>query len=139
MPTEKPKVRLKPIEKTAYHEAGHVVAYHLMGFEVKSVSIIPNETTHGRTTINLFDDNFLTNIFKLDKVEDFELIFRSAVGSYGGCICEYIASGRRNNIGPYLDFDDIDEMLNKLHLTKELGAGICSTRYSGLSEHPISD
>ena len=46
------RVSKRQIEATAYHEAGHAVAAIEMGFKVSSVSIQPDEFSHGRTVHN---------------------------------------------------------------------------------------
>jgi len=46
------RISRRQLEATAYHEAGHAVAAIEMGFKVSSVSIQPDEFSHGRTVHN---------------------------------------------------------------------------------------
>lgn len=43
------KRRPSHLESTAYHEAGHAVVGHLLGWRIDGISIIPSSSSHGHT------------------------------------------------------------------------------------------
>lgn len=134
MPTKETKARLKPIEKAAYHEAGHVVANYLMGFEVEVVTIIPDENSLGYSESKVFSDDFDVERFRLDRIEDYELFFKAVAVGLGGYVSEYKASGRRNWISTETDFSNIDDLLTLFQFSESLQKGICITAADYLTD-----
>lgn len=82
----KTKNRLSAIEKTAYHEAGHVVANYLLGFEIEYVTIVPDEDSEGHVKSNEFN-NYYYEGFRVYHIKDYELIFNSIVANLAGYLC----------------------------------------------------
>jgi ATP-dependent Zn protease len=61
---------------TAYHEAGHALATYAYGFDIKRVSIIPNQSSLGIATTNVPPSE------KRSRIDDYLVVFArgSAVG-----------------------------------------------------------
>jgi hypothetical protein len=66
----KRKAPKQPIQ-TAFHEAGHAVAFHELGFKVKSVTIVPDEESLGKVYLE-------TRALHL---RDLEYFYNEAIGS----------------------------------------------------------
>ena len=111
---------MKKIEKTAYHEAGHVVATDLMGKLNKHVSIIRNETSYGRAQTSIFYENFDFYNFSIFKIDDYYEFFKVVVINLGGYIAEHIATGRRNFAGSRHDSEKLLEIASTLELPDKL-------------------
>lgn len=90
----KAKVRLTPLERTAYHEAGHVVANYLVGFKMEDVSIVPDKESLGHVTCNPFKD-YDFDSYRIYHIKDYELIFNTVLKNMAGDISECKAAGKR--------------------------------------------
>jgi ATP-dependent Zn protease len=111
---------MKALEKTAYHEAGHIVAAYLMGHELTSVTIIPSENALGVAKSHPFTDDFDVEKFSLYDIKDYNLLFKLLVSSCAGQVAAHIASGRKDKIGCYDDYEQVTELMFKFNLDDEM-------------------
>jgi len=113
----KTKNRLSAIEKTAYHEAGHVVTNYLVGFEIEYVTIVPDEDSEGHVKSNEFN-NYYYEGFRVYHIKDYELIFNSIVANLAGYLCVRKVTGRGKlfvDIGDYGRSLDLFKSFNISH------------------------
>ncbi|MFA6126148.1 MAG: hypothetical protein WC699_02490 [Bacteroidales bacterium] len=89
----KPKIRLSAIERTAYHEAGHVVADYIVGFEIEYATIIPDEDSNGHVQSKEFA-NYYYEGFRLYHINDYQLAFNSIIVNLAGYLSERKATGK---------------------------------------------
>ena len=88
---------MKRIERTAYHEAGHVAACFVLRRRLCAVSIIPDEDTWGRVVRGLLFRHW-ADIDEPDNRQR-KAIQDHVVISYAGPAAEKHASGRQNTAG----------------------------------------
>jgi ATP-dependent Zn protease len=60
------RVQNRPLEYTAYHEAGHAVIAYRLGYGTKKVTIVPNRGTRGSWAGTTLPDNWSVDAIKID-------------------------------------------------------------------------
>ena len=92
----------KRLEKTAYHEAGHVVAAYCVGRGFRYVSIEPGENSLGRMMYQKFRDSFHPDYDENIKIRlPLEKVIITGLAGY---VAEKIFTGRRGLTGAVDDF-----------------------------------
>jgi ATP-dependent Zn protease len=72
----------------AYHEAGHVVAAHVLGLEVRGISIVSDEVHAGLANVPVALEHTLVY-----DDEDYDYMFRQLVVYFSGAVADELLSG----------------------------------------------
>lgn len=122
--------KLTPVEKTAYHEAGHAVMCYLLGRGFTKVTIKPDPESDYlgcvfKRPIELrkrVRDPWTGEIEYLDEPDESKAERELQIGM-GGIIAEKLASGRANWVGAQFDFSHIggiDDLILRVHSDLEV-------------------
>lgn len=120
------KIRLTPLERTAYHEAGHVVANYLVGFEMEYVTLVPDDETLGQVKSNEFKDYYFEG-FRIYHIKDYDLVFRSAVADYAGYLCAAKAAGKKGNFINLVDYGETLDLFRAFGISNKLRDSMMDT------------
>jgi len=94
-------------ELSAYHEAGHAVAAHVLGLRVERVSIVEDEQSGGRTVVPWPKD------FEPYDATDYALMEKRLAALYGGTkAVEILTDSRRTRTIPTWTFSMLVRITN---------------------------
>lgn len=98
-------ISVSRIERTAYHEAGHAVAAHLVGREFGSVSIVEDEVSLGRVLFKPYDQNFIYSLTQgaFDDLDDRRKVEGEIVTAFGGEAAVMLLTGKADRKGAASD------------------------------------
>ena len=78
-------------KRTAYHEAGHVVAAHVLGLDITGVTIVPGEESFGRYLGHAGVPVDYALVYNSDLADDY--LERQLVCYYAGAVAEEVLTG----------------------------------------------
>ncbi len=126
MNLKKTKIQLSAIEKTAYHEAGHVIGCYLVGFEIEYASIIPDGDSNGQVKSKEFENYFYEG-FRLYHIKDYELIFNSILVNMAGYFCVRKVTGKGQLFVDFGDYARTLDLLKSFQITSSLRDSMMAT------------
>jgi ATP-dependent Zn protease len=85
-------------KRTAYHEAGHVVAAHILGLDMTGVTIVPGEESFGRYLGQAGVPVDYALVYNSDLADDY--LECQLVCYYAGAVAEEHLTGERVDWGP---------------------------------------
>lgn len=95
--------RQKQLAATAYHEAGHAIMAWYLNRKIKSVSILKNEDSLGRTNYKGWKAKIDTNEVSEERARPY--IEKAILVGLAGEVAEHIYTGRHNWRGSSGDYD----------------------------------
>ena len=108
-------LKMKKLEKVAYHEAGHAVAAFLMRRSFSYVTIKPDESSFGHIFYQKFRDSF-----NPDYVEDYKIrrpLEKAIITGLAGHVAEKIYSKQEN----------YETSENDFHVAVDLASYLCGS------------
>ena len=98
--------RVKGNGATAYHEAGHAVAYILTNRKFKYVTIKPDETSMG-SLMPHFRNKGSMHFYNMS----IEGLSSYCIRCLSGPIAEFIRTGSHNHVGAKTDYQNVGEVI----------------------------
>ena len=116
----KQEAPLTPLEKTAYHEAGHAIMAFLVRWKFKYLSIEPGEDSLGHILLQGFGSSV---DFEIDSFEKIRTKLEPHIMiEYAGFITQLHLTKRRNFRGATNDFENISDVIRLCGTQKEAEA-----------------
>ncbi len=100
--------RLSGIKKTAYHEAGHAVAYCIFGIPFKSVTIQGDEDTYGHVVRDRYPEDFNPDIDSGNTAR--KLMEKYVMAGIAGQVAEKLVSKNYNWQGAGSDYHKVVDL-----------------------------
>lgn len=97
------KNKLSRLEKTAYHEAGHAIAYHFLNISFTKVTIEESKDSYGVAVRKGFSEKYDPEVNE-SNLKNRIIMEKDIIACMAGEAAEVLLTGRRNLVGASQDY-----------------------------------